>query len=79
MNTIGTDLFVIIGGGVAGGLIVWTLVDGLKTGKLPLKYGGMVHRSRQPLGFWFVTVVSMALLAVVGFGIGAAVLDLFNR
>ena len=78
-NTIGTDLFVVVGGGAAVGLLIWMLVDGLRTGKLPLKYGGVARRDRHPVGFWFIMVVGAALVCLSGYGVLVALLDLIYR
>jgi hypothetical protein len=78
-NTIGTDLFVVIGGGAAVGLLAWMLVDGLRTGKLPLKYGGVARRDTQPVGFWLVMAVGAVLACLCGYGVLAAFFDLIYR
>jgi hypothetical protein len=79
MNTIGTDLFVVVGCGAVVGLLIWVLVDGLRTGKLPLKYGGVARRDRNPVGFRVVMVLGWVMVALCSVGVLAALRDLIYR
>jgi hypothetical protein len=79
-NTIAYDIVVGLGCGIAVALIVWVLADGLRTGKLPLKYSaGWVRRDKQPFGFWLVWVVSAIMAVGASFGVLVLFLDLFYR
>ena len=79
MNTIAYDIFVLVFAGAATGLLAWGLVDGLRTGRVSLRYGGWAVRAKQPVGYWFIIGVMAVLLVGCCIGLGAIAVDLFVR
>lgn len=79
MNTVGTNIYLLITGSAVVAIMVWVLRDGLRTGKLPLRFGGIVRRREQPVAFWLTAALIVTFLALCAFGMGAAAIDLANR
>ncbi|RYE07995.1 MAG: hypothetical protein EOP22_15435 [Hyphomicrobiales bacterium] len=78
MNPVGYNIFVLVFCGAATAVLAWSLVDGLKTGKIALRYGGWATRAKQPVGFWFTVCVMSGLLALCCLGLVATVFDLLG-
>ena len=79
MNTVAYDIFVLVFCGGATVLLAWGLVDGLRTGRIALRYGGWAVRAKQPVGFWFVVCVMTGLLTLCCIGLVATAFDLVFR
>ena len=79
MNTVAYDIFVLVFAGAAAAVLAWGLVDGLRTGRIALRYGGWAVREKQPLGYWFLIGLMMTLLIGCCIGLGATMVDLFVR
>jgi hypothetical protein len=78
MNPVGYNIFVLVFCGSATAFLAWSLADGLKTGKIPLRYGGWAIRAKQPVGYWFTVCVMSVLLALCGIGLVATTFDLLG-
>ena len=49
-------------------LVGWLLLIGLRTGRMPVAYGGSEDRASSPVAFWIVAAMYAALLALaIGF------------
>jgi hypothetical protein len=79
MNTVAYDIYLLVTGGAVAAVMVWTLHSGLRTGVLPIRFGAVVRRREQPLGFWFTVTLMVALLIGCCVGIAYAAMDLTYR
>lgn len=78
-STVAFDVFMLAGGALVVGLLVWMLVDGFRTGRMPFRGGGTLDRRKHPMGFWLMTSLGTVLLCVVCVGYGTVFVDLFWR
>lgn len=78
MNSVGYNIFVLVFCGGATAVLVWSLVNGLKTGRIPLRYGGWAVRAKQPVGFWFMVCLMGGLLMLSSMGLVATAFDLLG-
>lgn len=65
--------------GIATAVLAWSLLSGLRAGRLSLRFGGMVRRREQPVGFWLLAGAMTMLLTASCIGLGAFAVDLAFR
>jgi hypothetical protein len=78
-NTVAFDVVMLVVGALVITLMAWVLLDGLRRGRLPLKYGPDVVRRRQPIGYWMAAALMTIILVLTTFGYGTLVVDLIVR
>lgn len=79
MNTVAYNIYLLVTGGAVVAVMVWLLHSGLRTGVLPIRFGAVVRRREQPIGFWLMATLMVALLIGCCVGLAYAAVDLAFR
>lgn len=78
-NTVGIDIYTIVTGVALTGLLGWFVFDSIKRGRMSMKYGGMLYRKKQPIGFWAMVCLSSAFTVLALSSIFLSLKDLIVR
>lgn len=78
-NTIAYDIVISIFCGAAVAILAWVLIDGLRTGKLPVRYGGSLRRDKHPVGFALMIAWMTILMCVAAYGVIVLLRDAIYR
>lgn len=78
-NTVAFDAFMLVFWAAILGVLVWMLVDELRRGRVPVKYGPMIWRKRNPISYWALIAMNVVMIGVFSWGCGFVLVDLIRR